>query len=78
MLTALSQLRVINHTQSREVETVHNGEQIIDLLPGPTTCSIKVGTSESDAVTLKLSESDYDALMNLVGQLDPASAGVSR
>lgn len=63
----LSQLRVLDYLQTRDVKSVYDetGTRILRLEPGPTRQSIKVGTTADDAVTLNLAAADYDALMSL-------------
>ncbi len=71
---ALSSLRVLETHESRDVAAIRaavGSDRIERLEPirGSERFTIKVGTTETDAVTLHLSERDFDALAQLLDRV---------
>jgi len=74
MLKSLSRLRVLEISESRDVRPIYAavGSDHIDRLEpvqGSDRRLITVGT-ETDSVTLSLSEADFDALSELIHRLE--------
>lgn len=70
---AISRLRVLGYDERRDIKAIRapGSDRIERLEPvrGSERRSIRLGTTEADAVTLHLSESDFNALSDLLGRL---------